>query len=834
MASVHEWLFYETMWRSHGRGGVLPEPWWIQQNFRRWSDAYDSGLFDSKEAAFASNSNYRYWSMVGVKDHHQESLVGQAGEIEPVYDAYSLSFFLFDPASRRVHLPQRPAPGSSLQQGLEQGYLPVVVTRYFSALGLEVEQRVLATTLGLRQRSVTVVRFRVRSSGGAPVTPVWLCLAISPLGVTGFERHDKAGRLSERRLTFLRYLPAERRVEAGPSWGPLFDTAPASFGLYGNEAGLHDPEHYLAHNPYTALSSTGALNAATEATDHVGGLCIGAFAWPITVGGGASDFTLDVKLPVDDYRGAADLAELQAADPNTLEAANRTYWLNKLDATGTQLRLPGNVAHLFDLFRVCRSHLLILADDGQIHPGPTIYDSYWIRDSSVEAIACALVGDAELAERQLGTHHRAAFNFGYERIGPVSAHGFFGHEHEKNDHEWDSNGQALWAFGRFDRIRGGAEAFGRSLFSPYVIDGARWIRDNRSAFGLLHSGWSAEHIGDKDKPHYWDDFWALAGLYEAARLAERIHAPDHEIRELWAIFDDLKRATMDSIRWVLAEQRRRGHWETFIPTGPGDVGRLDSTVIGTLAYFHPCRLHMGPKLDPDIDSAARHTLDTLWGHFMDGGFRHDSAWNAYGPYLTLQLAHCFLFVGDIARMDACLAWSVGNAAYPRVGRGVGSSELWQAALGAWNEQHCYPVAKDFAEFPNRSWYMGDIPHGWACAEFMMLLRDILFFEVAEDDDAHVYLAPGVLPHWVLDGQIVSISNAPTSFGTPFGFQLTHRAAQRRVDIQITTAPPPHVRYVYPCHFGNVTAATADGRPAPFHGRHVFLPAGTTNATVQYA
>ncbi len=56
----------------------------------RWSDAFDSGLFDTKEGAFASNANYRYWNMVGVKDYRQESLVGQCGEIEPVYDKYCL------------------------------------------------------------------------------------------------------------------------------------------------------------------------------------------------------------------------------------------------------------------------------------------------------------------------------------------------------------------------------------------------------------------------------------------------------------------------------------------------------------------------------------------------------------------------------------------------------------------------------------------------------------------------------------------------------------------------------------------------------------------------
>ena len=35
--------------------------------------------------------------MVGVKDHRQENLIGQAGEVEPVYDHYAVSFFLHDP-----------------------------------------------------------------------------------------------------------------------------------------------------------------------------------------------------------------------------------------------------------------------------------------------------------------------------------------------------------------------------------------------------------------------------------------------------------------------------------------------------------------------------------------------------------------------------------------------------------------------------------------------------------------------------------------------------------------------------------------------------------------
>jgi hypothetical protein len=488
------------------------------------------------------------------------------------------------------------------------------------------------------------------------------------------------------------------------------------------------------------------------------------------------------------------------------------------------------VAHLADLFRACRATLLILADDGEIHPGPTIYDSFWIRDSSVEGIACALSGDAELADRQFSDHYPARFDLGDDLLGPVRTRGFFGGEHERNDQEWDSNGQALWAFGRFDRIAGPQRAFGAGVYSPFVVEGAHWIEKNRDGYGLLPSGWSAEHLGDKDKPHYWDDLWGLAGLYEAARLAERLGAPD--VAVLWAAFDDLKRATADSIRWTLAEQRARGEWQTFIPTGPGNVGELDSTIIGALAYFHPCRLYMGEKLGADIDAAARWTLETIWAHFasVDGGFRHDHAWRAYGGYLTLQLAHAFLFVGDLARMDRCLGWAVGKAAYATTTRADRAGHREQVALAAWNEQHCYPIATDFVEVPASWWYMGDIPHGWAAAEFALLLRDILFFEADEDRDPHVYIAPGVMPHWVGDGEVVTVENAPTVFGAPFGYRLRHDATARTVTIEITQ-PPPGVRFIYTCRFGDVAAATVDGVDATVAGNEVSLPAGSTRAVV---
>lgn len=824
-------MFYEVMWRTWARGIPYPMPWWLQSYFRQWPGD-TSGMFGSKEAGLASNALYRYWNMVGVKDAHQESVVGQAGEIEPVYERYAVTFFLI--ADGRLHFPQFAevgAPSPTLAQQRQDGYLPVVLTTYHPPLGVRVEERTLSTVVGAQKHVAVLNRLVVRSVG-VGTKAGQLGVAVIPVKPSGFVRYNKNREPQASQLAFLRYLPAEARLEANTRSGPVFLTAPTSLGLYGNDNGVNNPDHYLSASPFAALAAGGSLNAATQASDPLAGLCSAAFLWEFDVSGG-QDFQLDMWLPVDDFRGAGDFADLTAQPADNFETANATWWQQKLDGSGMQATLPPVVDHLWAQYRSSRADLLILADDGAIHPGPTIYDSFWIRDSSVEAIACVLAGDDGLAGSQLGRRHLEVFQTGANRIGPAAAYGFFGGEHEQDAHEWDANGEALWAFGKFDRIQGSQSAFGSKVYWPYVLQGARWIRDNRSTYGILLSGWSAEHIGDRDQPHYWDDLWGLAGLYEAARIAERIGA--NEVAELWGAFDSLKAATAASIRWVLGQQRNEGQWETYVPSGPGGDRGLYSTIIGAAAYFHPTRLHYGAKLGDDIDRAFRFTLETIWSHFVEGGFRHDRSWQAYGPYLTLQLAHAFLLVGDVDRMDALLGWAIGNAGYSRVSRYTGATEQWQVTTGTWNEQHAYPVANDFSEMPFHDWYMGDIPHGWAAAEFMLLVRDMLFFEAGEDDIRELYIAPGIPPRWLRGGgrQTVTVRNAATTYATLLGFTLSHDEQQAQVTIEITQ-PIAGVTYVYPCRLGMVTAVTADGVPLSVSAGDVRLPAGTSHAVISYA
>ena len=97
------------------------------------------------------------------------------------------------------------------------------------------QAKTFATTVGVDQRSVVLARFRVESTNTAGAVHAWFCLAISPFGPTGFKRRDRTGRSDDdRRINLLKYLPAEQRLLINTSWGPIFDSVPMHFGVYGN------------------------------------------------------------------------------------------------------------------------------------------------------------------------------------------------------------------------------------------------------------------------------------------------------------------------------------------------------------------------------------------------------------------------------------------------------------------------------------------------------------------------------------------------------------------------------------------------------------------------
>ena len=60
----------------------------------------------------------------------------------------------------------------------------------------------------------------------------------------------------------------------------------------------------------------------------------------------------------------------------------------------------------------------------------------------------------------------------------------------------------------------------------------------------------------------------------------------------------------------------------------------------------------------------------------------------------------------------------------------------------------------------RGGVMGDGHHGWAVADFLHLVRNLLLLEESDD----LVLFPMIPEGWIEDGRRVSVTDAPTRFG----------------------------------------------------------------------
>jgi hypothetical protein len=454
------------------------------------------------------------------------------------------------------------------------------------------------------------------------------------------------------------------------------------------------------------------------------GLAQAAFVYPLAHGA-----TLRAAIPLvrerrtrrrgEARRRVADAPALPRALPPA-EAVARGW--QSQSARGLRMVLPDD--RLASAVDANRRFLLLLHDGDEITPGPATYHRFWFRDAAYLLAALGRYGyHAEVAQ-VLGSYP-----------GRQHADGFFFSQRK----EWDANGAALHALVQHWRLTRDA-ALVESMVGP-IAKGVQWIdrkrharkskRNDPALRGLFPAGLSAEHLGPFDY-FYWDDFWGVAGLQAGAELlraADQHDAAADADRFAAAMWDDLERS-------LALTAERLG--TIAIPAGPRR--RVDSGAIGSLVACTP--LDLLPPDDPRMAATAelirqRFTLDTTpppQGTATNGGraFFQGISHTGLGTYLTLQLAAVELRAGDRRCLDR-LAWML-DAATP--------TWTWPEAIHPRLEGGC----------------MGDGHHGWAAAELLTFVRDLLVREVA----GGVALASLVPDGWY--GQGWEVHDAPTAAG----------------------------------------------------------------------
>jgi hypothetical protein len=410
----------------------------------------------------------------------------------------------------------------------------------------------------------------------------------------------------------------------------------------------------------------------------------------------------------------------------------RSSWQAETDRD-VRLRLPPGL--LADAVEANRRYLLVFHDGDDVTPGPFTYHRFWFRDAAYLIAAMDRFGFHAETSQVLRSYGRRQHRDGF----------FFSQRQE-----WDANGAALWSLAEHWRLTRDTGC----IEPESVLRAVRWIERKRNARrrrndpslkGLMPASISAEHLGPFDY-FYWDSFWSLRGLLDGALLLRLAGLPDEAAEaDRWA--EDLQGDLATSMALV-AERLATD----VIPAGPRR--RIDPAVIGSLVACSPLRLL--PATHPGIAA----TVEATRQRFCIGpAFFQAISHTGLGTYLTLQLASVELEAGD-RRALTRLEW-MAEVATPTF--------TWPEAIHPHLGDGC----------------MGDGHHGWAAADFLSLVRNLLVRETGPEDRPSLALCTMLPDAWV--GHDLEVENAPTHTGR-LSFALTWRDGRPRLRWKLDRHP----------------------------------------------
>ncbi len=353
---------------------------------------------------------------------------------------------------------------------------------------------------------------------------------------------------------------------------------------------------------------------------------------------------------------------------------------------------------------------LVLLSPDWTYPGCYTYKRFWYRDAAFLIHALLTINLTDRAEQVLSRFP--------EYQNPLT--GYF----HSQEGEWDSNGEVLWTYYRFWQSTGKTP---NEEWLKAIEKGASWIVKKRLSdelkeihAGLFPPGFSAEHLGNVDY-YYWDDYWNVAGLHAAAILFEQAgrSARAHEYRR------EMARLNQAIERSLKQSQDIRN--DDAIPASP--YRRMDAGAVGSIVAGYPLKIL--PPQDTRLLNTAEFLIKCC---FVHGAFFQDMIHSGMNVYLSLHIAQVLLRAGD--QRFFALVRSVAELASP--------TGQWPEAIHPKTLGGC----------------MGDGQHGWAAAEWIVMMRNIF----VREEEHHLILGSGIPQEWLDAGEPLRFGPTPTPYG----------------------------------------------------------------------
>lgn len=651
------------------------------------------------------------WTMSALPEAGNEALVRSDGAIAPWATAPTVELWLYDPTTGELAA----GTGEDVTFSLQDGYLPFPKWEW-TALDTVVGNILFSDV----QERATRWQVTVRNPSQVNRELV-LLFVVRPFGINrSMASMCSAGLQGDSRLW----------IDGNPFL--TAKTPPTEMGLGRlDEAMAAAVRGQVPENDTELSDSSGRASAvwAYSVTLEAGGAETLRFAFP--------------PAPGKDWPGIQASAESQLAEATTT-------W----ERAVSQVTIDVPDDFVQQAAKASTAYLLLAVDPNGPHPGPLTHDAMWVRDAAYIGLALLQLGHAETVRNYIPDIIGSQESDG--RVPPIQ-----GSDIPWDADEWDAQGEMIFLATMYYRYTGEVDAL-RSWY-PAVRAAAEFIITLRetqadtgpSTRGLLPPSKSAEDLGPADHHYYWDNFWAVVGLEEAAYAARELGEPEDAAR-MEAEADALREAILDSVEAVMGPEP---------PYIPGAVEEVESSAMarGTVPALWPVRV-----FSPDAPLLTR-AFDHYYRRWIapdEGGFRHRQG--QFWPYGGLELAHAYLRLGRQDVLHEILGWTLEHQTLP--------------GTFAWAEQ---------VDPKNGGFSGGDMPHAWAAASYSTLLREM----VVSENDGALELFTGVPDWWLGAEETITLENAPTHFGqldlrTESTVQQTESGWDGVLTLTVSGAAPP--------------------------------------------
>jgi hypothetical protein len=709
-----------------------------------------------------------YWTIVGVDRDSVEALIDIDGRVEPGKRSFSIEPFVFDRGVLTSWTNVERSPS------LQEGVLPIPSVRWLSdSLALTVT----AFAAGVPGSSALHMRYRVVNRGAGRANPT-LYLALRPFQVNpSYQFLNNPGGTAL--VDSIAFDGAMITVNGFRSVIPR--TPPSGFGAAAFDGGGIVPR-----------IAQGMLPSADTVRDPFGHASA-ALAYELDLAAGG-DAEVYLTIPLQRYTGPAP-ALMAAADYEALLERTAAVWRERLGRVG--ISLPAGARHITNTLRSTVAYVLLNRDGSAIQPGSRSYERSWIRDGSLTSAALLRMGHEDAVRQFIEWY--APYQYPSGRVpccvdasgaGAVPEH--------------DSHGQLIYLiaeYWRYTRDRAflermwphvaGSVAAIESLRAERTTDEYR-SPDRRHFYGILPPSISHEGYSAKPMHSYWDDFFALKGLKDAALIAEVLGRP--EAARFMSLRDEFRGDLLASIQAAMEL-----HNIDFIP-GAADLGDFDPT--STTVAIAPG----GELASLPADALAR-TFERYWEESVaraDG--RRD--WENYTPY-ELRTVGTFVRRGQKQRAHDLLDFFFRHQRPPQ-----------------WN--HWAEVVWRDAGTPK---FIGDMPHTWVGSDYIRSVLDMFAYE-READDALV-IGAGLLESWVTSAEGAGVTNLRTPFGR-LTFNMRGNAQEVRTTIGAVERMPGGGVVIVSPFDAPVREALVNGTPAAVEaGKEVRLRALPATVVLRY-